>query len=382
MSCTQDIVIVGAGPSGLALAAELRRLGHSPTVFDRQAEGANTSRAAVVQARTLEALEPLGVVPALLSDGIKVPIFRIRDRDNVLAEIDFQKIDSRYNFTLMCPQNQMERHLLERLQAMGGAVKRPAEVLGISASADAAELSISTGGRVERMETAWLVGCDGASSVVRQQTDIPFEGGAYAQSFVLADVRMEWPFDNEEVSLFFAPEGLVVVAPLPDNRYRIVATVDDALSDPSVEFFEALLHRRGPSHCGRIAQAIWTSRFRVQHRVARSLRKGRVLLCGDAAHVHSPAGGQGMNTGIQDAVSLARALDAVLRGGGEAGLDEWARSRHAVAKDVVATTDRMTRIATVRSAAGRSVRNSLISFFGQLPPLRSAFARNLAELGH
>src|SRR5689334_19822260 len=127
----EDVVIVGAGPAGLALGTELCRLGHRPRILDRRAAGADTSRAAVVHARTLEVLEPLGVVPALLAQGVKVPVFRIRDRDTVLAEIDFADIPSPYNYALMCPQNLTEKHLLERLEAFGGAVDRPVEAVGI-----------------------------------------------------------------------------------------------------------------------------------------------------------------------------------------------------------------------------------------------------------
>lgn len=376
----QDIVIVGAGPSGLALGAELLRRGHRPLILDRQAAGANTSRAAVIHARTLEVLEPLGIVPALLGEGLRVPIFRVRDRDTVLAEIGFETIPSRYNFTLMCPQNVTERHLLARLEELGGRVERPVEVLAIDASGADIDLRVQQAGATRKLTTKWLVGCDGAHSIVRDGAGIAFEGGAYDQSFVLADVRLDWPLDRDEVSLFFAPDGLVVVAPLPGDRFRIVATLDDAPADPPASLFEDLLNRRGPSSRAAIRETFWTSRFHIQHKVSASPRKGRVLLCGDAAHVHSPAGGQGMNTGIQDAVSLAAALDDVLRGKPEASLDTWAEKRHAVALDVVSTTDRLTRVATLHSSLGRGLRNALVGFLGRLPPLQSALARKLAEL--
>lgn len=376
----EDIVIVGAGPTGLALGAELHRLGHKPRIIDRQGAGANTSRAAVVHARTLEVLEPLGVVPALLGNGVKVPIFRIRDRDAVLAEIGFEGIPSQYNYTLMCPQNLTEQHLLARLEELGGSVERPVEATGIEAVLDYVELRMRRARGDEQLKTRWLVGCDGGHSVVREQADIAFEGGAYEQSFVLADVEMDWPLDRKEVSLFFSPDGLVVVAPLPGARFRIVATVDQAPQDPQASLFEDLLRRRGPSWHGSINETVWTSRFLIQHKVSKFPRKGRILLCGDAAHVHSPAGGQGMNTGIQDAVSLASALDQVLKDGSEALLDDWARKRHEVAQGVVGMTDRLTRMATLKSVVGRTVRNTLISFFGKLPPLEAALARKLAEL--
>jgi 2-polyprenyl-6-methoxyphenol hydroxylase-like FAD-dependent oxidoreductase len=218
-------------------------------------------------------------------------------------------------------------------------------------------------------------------SRVREQAGIAFVGAAYEQSFVLADVHMDWPLSREEVSLFFSPDGLVVIAPLPEDRFRIVATVDAAPEQPSIEFVQALLDRRGPvTTAGQVRDVIWYSRFRLHHRVAETLRKGRILLCGDAAHVHSPAGGQGMNTGIQDSVSLAEALSAAVADGVEARLDAWADARRRVASDVVSFTDRITRVATVKSGAGRILRNTIISSAGRLPTVRARLARRLAEL--
>jgi 2-polyprenyl-6-methoxyphenol hydroxylase-like FAD-dependent oxidoreductase len=211
---------------------------------------------------------------------------------------------------------------------------------------------------------------------------IPFSGAAYEQSFVLADVHLDWPLTRDEVSLFFSPDGLAVVALLPEDRYRIVATVEDAPEHPSVPYMQSLLDSRGPhAKQARIRDGVWTSRFHVHHRVAENPRKGRVLLCGDAAHVHSPAGGQGMNTGIQDAISLAGALADVVTGAADdTKLDSWASARHHVAAEVVALTDRMTRMATLGSPTARSVRNAAIGAVGHLPFLTHALARKLAEL--
>jgi 2-polyprenyl-6-methoxyphenol hydroxylase-like FAD-dependent oxidoreductase len=376
----EKVLIVGAGPSGLSLAAELKRRGVNAVIVDQQPAGANTSRACVVHARTMEALEPLGVTRDLLADGVKVPIFRIRDRDQPLLTIDFSDIPSAYRFTLMIPQNRVEQILLQHLQSLGCNVMRPCKLIRYTTSPSLVEAQIQVNGSDKSIKAQWLIGCDGMRSTVREQSGIAFSGGEYEASFVLADVSMDWPL-SEEVTLFYSPKGLVVVAPLPNERFRIVATVDEAPEVPSLEFMQAILDARGPTtNPGRLHDVAWSSRFHIHHRVAQTPRIGRILLCGDAAHVHSPAGGQGMNTGIQDSISLAEALTRTLQDGDEARLDTWAAQRHKVASDVVTLTDRMTRVATMKSPTGQALRNIAVAFAGHLPPVRAAVAKTLAEL--
>jgi 2-polyprenyl-6-methoxyphenol hydroxylase-like FAD-dependent oxidoreductase len=329
----------------------------------------------------MEVVEPLGVTRDLLAEGVKVPTFRIRDRDRILMTVDFGEIPSAYPFTLMIPQDRVERCLLRHLEQLGGRVVRPCELISCKAMGTHVEVTLRSDDARETVRPSWLVGCDGMHSTVRDQTGIPFTGAAYAESFVLADVHMDWPLSRKEVTLFYSPDGLMVAAPLPDERFRVVASVDEAPETPSLEFMQAVLDRRGPTvKPGHIHDMAWSSRFHIHHRVAESPRKGRILLCGDAAHVHSPAGGQGMNTGIQDAVSLAPDLVETLKDADGTRLDEWAARRHKIARDVVALTDKMTRLATVKSATVQNLRNFAVSFAGHLPPVRSALARTLAEL--
>jgi 2-polyprenyl-6-methoxyphenol hydroxylase-like FAD-dependent oxidoreductase len=373
---SHDVVIVGAGPTGLALGAELSRLGISSFIMDKQHAGANTSRAAVIHARTLEVLQPLDATTELLSLGVIVPFFRIRDRDRVLATIDFRELKTSYPFTLMCPQNLTEEILLRRLEGLGGTVHRPCEVETIQAFADDVEVRFRDQHGLQTVRAKWLVGCDGMHSIVREQAAIPFKGGAYDEDFVLADVEMDWALGRDEVNLFFSEKGLVVVAPLPKGRFRIVATVND-----DAENFQQILDERGPrDRPGRIREIVWTSRFHIQHRVARSLLKGRILLAGDAAHVHSPAGGQGMNTGIQDGVSLATALQRTLSSGDDKALDEWQARRLKVAHDVVTMTDRITKAATTSSSSLKLFRNVVIELIGHIPAAQQALAKTLSEV--
>jgi 2-polyprenyl-6-methoxyphenol hydroxylase-like FAD-dependent oxidoreductase len=380
---TSDVVIVGAGPTGLALACVLAIKGISFTILDRFAEGANTSRAAVVHARTLEVLEELGVTERLCAEGHIVPRFVIRDRDRVLASISFDKLPTRYPYTLMVPQNTTEAILQSRLRELGGVVHRGSTVVGAQQDAHGVTVTVAREGEPEHLIRArYLVGADGMHSIVREQAGIGFRGDRYEQSFVLADVRMRWLLSADEVMLFFSPAGLVVVAPLPGGRHRIVATMESAPEQPAIADVQRLLETRGPTvGAARIDELIWSSRFRVHHRVAERYRSGRIVLAGDAAHVHSPAGGQGMNTGIQDAVALGHALAAVLNGQpGDDPLDAYERSRKPVAERVVAFTDRMTRIATLRNPQAQAARNTVIGMLGRIPAARQRLATELAEL--
>jgi 2-polyprenyl-6-methoxyphenol hydroxylase-like FAD-dependent oxidoreductase len=376
-----EVVVVGAGPTGLALGAELRRLGVSALMLDKLAAGENTSRASAVHARTLEVLEPTGATPELLRQGVVVPIFRLRNRGRVLATIDFKDLKTNYPFVLMCPQNRVETILLERLQSFGGNVERPTEVIAVRQTENHVEVGLKNALGTRTIRAKWLAGCDGAHSVVREQAAIPFEGGAYDQSFILADVEMDWPLRREEVSLFYAEQGLLLVAPLPDNLFRIVAMVQQASPQPSIADFESILAERGPESTPiSIQRMVWSSRFHIQHRIATALRQGNILLAGDAAHVHSPAGGQGMNTGIQDAVSLANALHQTLRTSDDAALNQWQEDRLKIAHSVVDMTDRLTKVATLSSPALKVLRNTAVELIGHIPFATHAIAERLSEL--
>ncbi|MBT2482641.1 NAD(P)/FAD-dependent oxidoreductase [Streptomyces sp. ISL-94] len=376
-----EVAIVGAGPTGLALAVTLAQAGVDFVLLDRQAEGANSSRAAVVHARTLEVLDELdpsgGLSAELVGRGIPVSRFQIRDGARPLAAVRFDGLRTAHPYALMVPQYETEAVLLARLRALGHDVHRPHEVTAVAQDPDGVTLTTAAG---ETLRAAHAVGADGMHSTVRDAAGIGFSGNSYAESFVLADVAMEWAPGAAEVSLAFGTAGLTVVAPLPDQaggRYRIVATVDEAPAEPDLAFVQGLLDVRVPGQATVTALA-WSSRFRIHHRVADRYRAGRLLLAGDAAHVHSPAGGQGMNTGIQDGYALGRALAA----GDPADLDGYEARRRPVALRVVALTDRMTRVATTRNRALRTVRNTLLPLLARIPALRTRLARELAELDY
>jgi 2-polyprenyl-6-methoxyphenol hydroxylase-like FAD-dependent oxidoreductase len=381
-SATTDVVIVGAGPTGLTLGCVLAAKGVSFVLVDRLTEGANTSRAAVVHARTLEALEEVEVTQRLCAEGHVVPQFTMRDRDRVLATLRFDRLPTRYAYTLMVPQNVTEAILLGRLRELGRDVSRPYAVSDLQQDGGGISVVLAAEGQQpQTIRARYVVGADGMHSTVREQAGIGFTGESYEQSFVLADVRMSWQLPGNEVMLFFSPAGLVVVAPLPGGRHRVVSTVDDAPEHPGIADVQHLLDTRGPVTApARITEIIWSSRFRVHHRLAERYRAGRIMLAGDAAHVHSPAGGQGMNTGIQDAVALGHALADTLRDQDESRLDQYVRTRRPAAERVVGFTDRMTRMATLRTRPSRALRNTVITMVGRIPAAPRWLATELAGL--
>jgi 2-polyprenyl-6-methoxyphenol hydroxylase-like FAD-dependent oxidoreductase len=376
-----DVVVVGAGPMGLTLACRLRAANLDVLVLDKVAEGANTSRAAVIHARTLEVLDELDVTPRLVAEGCVVPVFTVRDRQRVLARLDFSGLPTPFPYTLMLPQCRTEAILADRLAELNGHVHRPWTVTSVDTTATGAVVTAADANGVsETVQASYVVGADGLNSVVRTSAAIGFTGDSYDASFVLADVRLDWPLPTEEVQLFFSPAGLVVVAPLPGGRHRIVATVDQAPETPSAELIQALLDERGPggAHVGDLA---WSSRFRVQHRIADNYRSGSLLLAGDAAHVHSPAGGQGMNIGMQDAIDLGQTLINVLSGQtADTALDGYQQRRRPVAEQVVRLTDRATRLATLKGRVPRTGRNLAMSLTSRIPAVQRRIAIQIAEL--
>ena len=378
MSATDvDVLIVGAGPTGLTLATMLALRGIQPTVVDRQPAGANTSRAAVVHARTLEVLESIDVAWRLVTLGIQATRFTIRDRDRILVPLRFDNLPTRYPFTLMISQAVTESVLLERFTELGGHVLRPRTVIDVAQDGQGVTVTLDDGAQ---LRARYLVGADGMHSTVRDRAGIGFPGGSYGESFSLADVRLAGAVPSDEVMLYFSPAGLVVVAPLPDNIHRIVATVDSAPEQPDVDFVQALLDTRGPQRQTiEVKEIVWGSRFRVHHRVVDAYRTGRVLLAGDAAHVHSPAGGQGMNTGIQDAVVLAEALVTALLSDNERPLNDYGRIRRPIAVQVVGLTDRLTKLATIGPAL-RPLRNALLTVLAFVPAFRRELAWRLSGL--
>src|SRR6266436_6687409 len=352
-----DVLIIGAGPTGLVLALWLARLGVRARIIDKTAEPGTTSRALAVQARTLELYRQLDLTEAVVARGHRVPAVNLWVRGEPAAHLLFERIGSDltpYPFLHIFPQDQHERLLIERLQALGVAVERQTELISFANGENAitARLSGPDGQEVD-CEAKYIAGCDGARSIVRDTIGTGFPGGTYRQIFYVADVEAAGAAANGELHVDLDEADFLGVFPLAGaGRARLIGTVRDARADRADTLTFEDISDRAINHLKlKVTKINWFSTYHVHHRVTQRFRKGRAFLVGDAAHIHSPAGGQGMNTGIGDAINLAWKLAAVINGrADDTLLDSYESERIGFARRLVATTDRVFSFAT---AGGR-----------------------------
>lgn len=377
-----DVLIVGAGPTGLALAISLAQAGIDHVLIDRLDAGQNTSRAAVIHAHTLEALDDLGVAQPLAEAGLKLQHFSLRERDRTLVRLRFDALPSDFSYLLMITQDVTEDILAKRLEALGGQIYRGCTATSIETNRDGIRAWVQCGETQRAIDARYVVGADGMHSVVRKTANIPFDGDQYEHSFVLADVDMDWPLGRDEVMLFFTPTGPLVIAPLPSGRFRIVTAMEDAPAQPNVADIQAIIDAHGPTNArATVRDVAWGSRFRIHHRLARHYRKGRLLIMGDAAHVHSPAGGQGMNTGLVDATVLGRLLTAVVSGKKPSHvLDQYERLRRPAAAKVLEIAGGLTDMAMAKGALARAARDARLSVVDHVPALNRKLVMNMSGL--
>ena len=354
-----NVLVVGAGPVGLVAALELHRLGIPVRIIDKSDGPTPFSKAVGINAQSLELLERSGLTERLLSAGIRIHRANLWFEGKRLVSLDLSLARHRFNFILALAQNETERLLEAALRERGIAVERRHELkaLGQDPADGLVTAHIATDDGAAEMQTTFLLGADGARSTEREQLGIAFSGHRYDEHWSLADVTLDWPYGDTDVHLFLNGAGAVLfTVPIAEDRIRAISQTANVLDLLPSESEVTKLH--------------WGSEFYVAIRQAVSYQEGRCFLAGDAAHIHSPAGGRGMNLGIWDACSFAERVRS-------ATLDGYTRERHPLGRRILAFTDRLFRVAGLKGTAAQTIRNFMLRNVASSPSVQRRLAMRL-----
>ena len=366
---------------GLLMAAELRRHGVTCRLVEKRAARSKRSKALAVQLRSLELFEDIGIVGEFLAVGRKIHAMNMISAGERVAHIELGEADAPYPYVLILPQSDTERLLEAHLEGLGGAVERERALEGMVDDSDSGCVRATFDGGERVIEAQYLIGCDGAHSRVREAAEIAYQGEDLGQTFCFIDAPLTCDLDRDEAHIFLSERGPTLFFPLPNGQdWRIILAAGDHEPDALLERFEAEVQSRTGASL-EFGDRLWQTQFTVRQRQAAQHRKGRVFLCGDAAHCHSPIGGQGMNTGLQDAYNLAWKLGLVLRGQSPASLlDSYADEREPVAQKLLSNTARATRALTLRRAVPRALLTSAISLVARFDAVQGRIAAVTGEL--
>jgi 2-polyprenyl-6-methoxyphenol hydroxylase-like FAD-dependent oxidoreductase len=375
-----DVLVVGAGPVGLVAACELARRGVRVRLVDKLAAPTTESRAILVHARSLEMLDQLGVAGTLLDTGVVTRAMRMHAAGREIARVGLDTVDSAFPYSLTTAQTDTERVLTERLADFGVAVDRGLELTELEQDADGVRATLTRAdGTTETAEASWVLGADGGHSSVRRLVGARLAGSFKGERFVLGDVEGRHELDSSSMYTYFGSTGPLLLFPMRGNRLRIIAQIDGATTEPTQDALQRIVDQRA-SGSVRITESHWLTNFEIHHAQVPAYRRGRVFLAGDAAHVHSPAGGQGMNTGIQDAANLAWKLASTVDGrGGDRLLDSYQDERHPVAAAVIRSTTVMTEVGTLDHGLVMRLRNELMHAATGLAPVQHVLADQIEE---
>jgi 2-polyprenyl-6-methoxyphenol hydroxylase-like FAD-dependent oxidoreductase len=384
---TSDVLIVGAGPVGLTLANDLIRRGIRCRLIDSAEHPAQKTKALGIHAKTLELLAKMGVVQTAIERGLKSPVFSLYSDGKRIARIDFREhlLDSPYPYVLMLPQHETERLLTEHLQSQGGAIEWQTELISATQDEQGVEAVLRhPDGQQERVHAPYLVGCDGAHSTVRHLLGLDFAGTSFEQSFAVGNVRLTWDLSYDGIFAFVHRDNFIAYFAMADGRHRVVIAyeLDKApTGDVTLEEIQAAIDTCGPQGA-RASDPADLTRFHVNQRRAEHYRSGRIFLAGDAAHIHSPIGAQGMNTGMQDALNLGWKLALAMKGqASPLLLESYETEREQVGEALLRGTERATRMALSLNPLLLALRNALAPiFFSSLPGAVHRLAEALSEI--
>ena len=378
MSTRTDVLIVGAGPTGLLLAGDLAAAGVDTTVLESRGEESNLTRAFALHARSLELLDARDLADQIVETGRRAYSFRLFDQ----LSVDLAQLPSRFPFVLITPQFHTEDALMARAQARGARIVRGSRVTGLRQDGDGVDVDVD--GAPGAYRAGYVVGADGVRSTVRSALGLEFPGRAVVKSLMLADVRLSDAPDGVIV-VNAAADSFAFVAPFGDGWYRVFAwDRNNPMPDSAPVDFEEVraVTRRALGTDFGMHDPRWLSRFHSDERQVARYRVGRVFLAGDAAHVHTPAGGQGMNTGLQDAANLGWKLAATVGGHAPAGLlDTYHAERHPIGRLVVRNSGALIRLVMIQSRPGRAVRNTVGGAVLQIGPLARRVSGMLSGIG-
>lgn len=377
-----SILIVGAGPTGLTAALSLALRGIKPRIIDKRQEPITTSNALIIQPRTLEVWEDLKVVNDALQQGHRLFGAEISTRHKIIFNLTYKDLPTRYPLMLALPQCKTEQLLTEHLSSLGIAIERGVALEKLHET----ENGLACVCNGETSHYRWVLGCDGIKSTVRQSANIPFEGEDLPQHFIMADIAVDWAKNKNTIHITLAEEGPFAFFP-KDNEGsgRLIFDVsnDERLkyeTNPTFDDFKMLMKKRC-NVTATLQEPNWISTFWIHSHMATTYRKGGLFLAGDAAHQHSPFGGQGMNTGIQDAYFLAHLLADIIEGKKPSQeLEEYEKVRKTIGEHVVRQSTRMTKMITNPSKLLKLLRNILIALCAKIPFFKQKAAMQLSQL--
>ncbi|MFK4448057.1 3-(3-hydroxy-phenyl)propionate hydroxylase [Caballeronia udeis] len=391
------VLIAGAGPTGLAAAMSLSRAGIPVRLIDKAPEPSPWSRAIGIQARTLELFEQHRLVEPFLELGHRARVANLYSNGQRLARLDFDPLQTRYPYLLFLDQSVTERLMTEHLASFGVRVERGVELTRFRQGSAGLEAALRhRNGAEESIRPSYLIGADGAHSTVRHGLDIEFIGKTFEQTFLLADLQVDTEWPDDEFHIFASSEGIATLFPMGGGRARLIAdkratatsgaTANDAakspeeITAPTLDDCRAIIERR-IHHRVTATSLQWSSCFHLNNRMADRLRSGRIFLAGDAAHVHSPAGAQGMNTGIQEAFNLGWKIARMLAGvAPDRLLDTYHDERHPIEREVLRQSSFMTQMAAAEHGPMKLIRDHVMPALSAIGPLRDAARRTVSEL--
>lgn len=390
------VLIVGAGPVGLAIAALLRQQGIEVRIIEKNEGPTPYSKAIGVHARTLEGMHALDLTEKLIDDGHPMHAFRLNEAGRAIMSAGFGRIDTPYGFVLGLPQSRTERRLWLRFQELGGQVEWQTTLTQVEQAGNPADSSqpavvlvANAQGEQERISCNWLIGADGSRSSVREFAGIDFPGGDYGNAFILGDVKIDWDGPRDELQFFLSRNGYLLVVPMPDGMHRLIAQTGRTYEEfqqsdrpvATLEELQRIVDANGPGNI-RVHSPQWLTCAPFYHRRAETPVKGRILLAGDAYHLFSPLGAQGLNTGFQDAFNLAWKLAFIEKGWGDAAslIASYKDEREAIAKLIATVTSKTTKYITATSLPARLYRQWATRYYNNTDKVQAVLPTLLAGL--